>query len=94
LTSNDRSAPHRQRPRPAQTHTTTRDTNDNPPRRINISLPIPRITGLTAVSSGALLIEIARGDIPPAYIWPSIALAALGAAYDLARRALDQHQHP
>ncbi|MER6084082.1 hypothetical protein [Streptomyces sp. NPDC001833] len=51
------------------------------------------MTGLTALSSGALLIEIARGDIPPAYVWPCITLAALGAAYDLARRALDHRPH-
>ncbi|MER5549693.1 hypothetical protein ABT072_46715 [Streptomyces sp. NPDC002589] len=101
MTLNDATRPHRQRPRTAPRRTGppdhnppthTRNGSDEPPRRINFSIPIPRVSGITALSSSAVLIEIARGDIPHGYVWPSVALAALGAAYDLGRRALDHHR--
>lgn len=89
---------HRQRPRSTRVRAElphgklpARTRKDEPSGRINFSVPIPRASGFTALSSGALLIEIARGDIPTSYVWPCVALAALGATYDLARRALDRH---
>ncbi|MFF3991512.1 hypothetical protein ACFY0B_44085 [Streptomyces sp. NPDC001797] len=93
MSTNEPTRPLQQATRPAQTRHgpgTSRPSNET--RRINLSIPIPRITGLTALSSSTLLLETARGDIPPAYTWPCITLTALGAAYDLIRRALDHHQ--
>ena len=53
------------------------------------------LPGIATTGGGTgLLISFVTGDVEPTYVWPCIALAALGMAYDLARRALDQHHHP
>lgn len=58
-------------------------------RQVNLSLPVPRITGVSAVGAGSgLIVAVATGNVEPVYVWPCVALAGLGMAYDLARRLL------
>ncbi|MGW7276535.1 hypothetical protein ACWGH5_39330 [Streptomyces sp. NPDC054864] len=63
-------------------------------RRIDLSFPVPRstvVSGASAVTGGTgLTVAIATGNVEPIYIWPCIALTALGMAYDLCRRMIDR----
>ncbi|WP_180686814.1 hypothetical protein [Streptomyces gossypiisoli] len=53
------------------------------------------LTGIATTGAGTgLLISFVAGNVETAYVWPCVALAALGMTYDLARRALDQRHHP
>ncbi|MFD9584868.1 hypothetical protein ACFWBM_09335 [Streptomyces sp. NPDC059980] len=62
-------------------------------RRVNVSFAIPRITGLSAVGGGSgLIVAVATGNVEPVYVWPCVALAGLGMAYDLGRRVLARPQ--
>ena len=94
---NDRNAPHQQHPRPAQTtHHDQETSGADATRRINVSIPLPRLSGIaTAATTGGstgLLVSFVTGDVQPIYVWPSVTLIALGMLYDLTRRALEQHQ--
>ncbi|MDX3801086.1 hypothetical protein [Streptomyces sp. AK04-3B] len=59
---------------------------------------MPRLSGIatatTAGGSTGLLVSFVTGNVEPIYVWPSVTIIALGMAYDLARRALDQHKRP
>ncbi|MEV3915206.1 hypothetical protein [Streptomyces canus] len=68
------------------------------PRPVQLMVGGPGTTSLPGIATtgggAGLLISFVTGDVEPTYVWPCVALAALGMAYDLARRALDQHHHP
>ncbi|MEV0116830.1 hypothetical protein AB0H77_26895 [Streptomyces sp. NPDC050844] len=65
-------------------------------RRVDLSFPLPRstvVSGASAVTGGTgLTVAIATGNVEPIYIWPCIALTALGMAYDLGRRMIDRRK--
>jgi hypothetical protein len=65
------------------------DVGQTGERRMNVSFAVPRITGVSAVGAGSgLIVAVATGNVEPVYVWPCVALAGLGMAYDLGRRIL------
>ncbi|MFJ4784518.1 hypothetical protein [Streptomyces sp. NPDC088794] len=60
--------------------------------RLEVPAPrLPAIPTITAVgSSGGLATAIATGHVQPGVVWPAVALAIAGLAYDIAIRALNR----
>ncbi|MER5195007.1 hypothetical protein ACWD3J_21235 [Streptomyces sp. NPDC002755] len=60
--------------------------------RLEVPAPrLPAIPTITAVgSSGGLTTAIATGHVQPGVVWPAVALAIAGLAYDVAIRALNR----
>ncbi|MFJ7075105.1 hypothetical protein [Streptomyces sp. NPDC098781] len=60
--------------------------------RLEVPAPrLPAIPTITAVgSSGGLTAAIATGHVQPGVVWPAVALAIAGLAYDIAVRALNR----
>ncbi|MFE1754230.1 hypothetical protein ACFW88_27425 [Streptomyces anandii] len=55
------------------------------------AIKLPKIASVTAVGSGGgLTAAIATGHVRLEVVWPAVALAVAGMAYDIAVRALDR----
>ncbi|MFG2351813.1 hypothetical protein [Streptomyces phaeochromogenes] len=80
----------------AQNRMSSNTANENVSRRVSLSFSIPRstvISGASAVTGGAgLTVAIATGNVEPVFVWPCIALTALGMAYDLGRCLVDRRE--